>query len=99
MTTLAAFQTLLFRYTGQTDLVVGSPIAGRNRVEIESLIGFFVNTLALRTNVSDNPTFRQLLGRVKEVALGAYAHQDLPYEKLIEQLNPERKLVIHQSFR
>jgi len=92
MTTLAAFQTLLFRYTGQTDLVVGSPIAGRNRVEIESLIGFFVNTLALRTNVSDNPTFRQLLGRVKEVALGAYAHQDLPYEKLIEQLNPERNV-------
>jgi aspartate racemase len=92
MTTLAAFQTLLFRYTGQTDIVVGSPIAGRNRVEIESLIGFFVNTLALRTNVSDNPTFRQLLGRVKEVALGAYAHQDLPYEKLVEELNPERNV-------
>ncbi|HEY6122093.1 MAG TPA: condensation domain-containing protein, partial [Pyrinomonadaceae bacterium] len=80
MTTLAAFQTLLFRYTGQEDIVVGSPIAGRNRVEIENLIGFFVNTLALRTNVSGNPTFRQLLGRVKEVALGAYAHQDLPFE-------------------
>ena len=90
MTTLAAFQTLLFRYTGQEDIVVGTPIAGRNRVEIESLIGFFVNTLALRTNVSGNPTFRQLLGRVREVALGAYAHQDLPFEKLVEELNPER---------
>jgi len=90
MTTLAAFQTLLFRYTGQEDIVVGTPIAGRNRVEIENLIGFFVNTLALRTNVSDNPTFRQLLGRVREIALGAYAHQDLPFEKLVEELNPER---------
>jgi amino acid adenylation domain-containing protein len=90
MTMLGAFQTLLFRYTGQEDIVVGTPIAGRNRVEIESLIGFFVNTLALRTNVSGNPTFRQLLGRVREVALGAYAHQDLPFEKLVEELNPER---------
>ncbi len=90
MTTLAAFQTLLYRYTGQEDIVVGTPIAGRNREEIEDLIGFFVNTLALRTNVSGNPTFRELLGRVKEVALGAYAHQDLPFEKLVEELNPER---------
>jgi aspartate racemase len=92
MTGLAAFQTLLFRYTGQEDIVVGSPIAGRNRVEIENLIGFFVNTLALKSNVSDNPTFRQLLARVKEVALGAYAHQDLPFEKLVEELNPERNV-------
>ena len=92
MTTLAAFQTLLFRYTGQEDLVVGTPIAGRNRVEIESLIGFFVNTLALRTNVSGTSTFRQLVKRVKEVALGAYAHQDLPFEKLVEELNPERDI-------
>ena len=90
MTTLAAFQTLLFRYTGQEDIVVGTPIAGRNREEIEGLIGFFVNTLALRTDVSGNPTFRQLLGRVKEIALGAFAHQDLPFEKLVEELNPER---------
>jgi len=90
MTTLAAFQTLLFRYTGQEDIVVGTPIAGRNREEIEGLIGFFVNTLALRTDLSGNPTFRQLLGRVKEVALGAYAHGDLPFEKLVEELNPER---------
>ena len=92
MTTLAAFQTLLFRYTGQEDVVVGTPIAGRNRVEIESLIGFFVNTLALRTNVSGTSTFRQLVKRVKEIALGAYAHQDLPFEKLVEELNPERDI-------
>ena len=90
MTMLTAFQALLFRYTGQEDIVVGTSIAGRNRVEIESLIGFFVNTLPLRTNVSGNPTFRELLARVKEVALGAYAHQDLPFEKLVEELNPER---------
>jgi len=92
MTTLAAFQTLLFRYTGQDDIVVGTPIAGRNREEIEGLIGFFVNTLAMRTDVSGNPTFRQLLGRVKEVALEAYEHQDLPFEKLVEELNPERNV-------
>lgn len=92
MTMLAAFQNLLYRYTGQEDIVVGTPIAGRNQVEIEGLIGFFVNTLALRTDCSGNPTFRQLLGRVKEVTLGAYAHQDLPFEKLVEELNPERNI-------
>ena len=92
MTLVAAFQTLLFRYTGQDDIVVGTPIAGRNRVEIENLIGFFVNTLPLRTNLSGNPTFRQLLDRVKEMSLGAYAHQDLPFEKLVEELNPKRDM-------
>ena len=92
ITLLAAFQTLLYRYTGQTDIAVGSPIANRNRSEIESLIGFFVNTLVLRTRLDGNPTFQELLGRVREVALGAYAHQDLPFERLVEALQPERDL-------
>src|ERR671932_2088046 len=92
MTLLAAFQTLLYRYTQQEDIAVGSPIANRNRSEIEGLIGFFVNSLVLRTDLSGNPTFRELLSRVREVALGAYAHQDLPFEKLVEELHPERKL-------
>lgn len=86
MTLLAAFQTLLHRYTGQEDILVGSPIANRNRSEVEGLIGFFVNSLVLRTDLSGNPTFRELLLRVREVALGAYAHQDLPFEKLVEEL-------------
>jgi aspartate racemase len=92
MTLLAAFQTLLYRYTGQDDIVVGSPIANRNRAEIEGLIGFFVNSLAMRSDLSGNPSFRELLGRVREVALGAYAHQDLPFEKLVEDLQPERDM-------
>ena len=92
MTMLAAFQTLLFRYSQQSDITVGTPIANRNRSEIESLIGFFVNSLVLRTDLSGNPTFRELLNRVKEVALGAYAHQDVPFEKLVEELHPDRAL-------
>jgi non-ribosomal peptide synthetase component F len=79
MTLLAAFQTLLYRYSRQADIIVGSPIANRNRSEIDALIGFFVNSLVLRTDLSGNPTFLELLNRVKEVALGAYAHQDLPF--------------------
>src|ERR687886_246051 len=92
MTMLAAFKTLLYHYAQQEDIVVGSPIANRNRSEIEALIGFFVNSLVLRTDLSGNPTFRELLSRVRKVALGAYAHQDLPFEKLVEELHPERSL-------
>jgi len=99
MTLLAAFQTLLHRYTGQSDIVVGSPIAGRNRTEIERLIGFFVNTVVLRTDLSGNPTFRQLLARVQDIALGAYLHQDLPFEKLVEELHPERNLSTSPLFQ
>ncbi|MBD1938355.1 non-ribosomal peptide synthetase [Microcoleus sp. FACHB-68] len=92
MTLLAAFKVLLYRYTGQTDILIGSPIANRNRAEIEKLIGFFVNTLVLRTDLANNPTFRELLSRVREIALGAYAHQDLPFEKLVEELQPARNM-------
>jgi len=92
MTLFAAFQTLLYRYSGQDDIVVGTPVAGRNRRELEGLIGFFVNTLVLRTDLGGNPSFEQLLGTVKEVALQAYAHQDLPFEQLVEALQPERSL-------
>jgi amino acid adenylation domain-containing protein len=92
MTMLAAFQILLYRYTQQEDIAVGSAIANRNRGEIEGLIGFFVNSLVLRTDLSGNPTFRSLLSQVRDVALEAYAHQDLPFEKLVEELHPERNL-------
>ena len=95
MTLLAAFQTLLSRYCGQEDITIGSPIAGRNRIELEGLIGFFVNTLVLRGDLSGNPTFRDLLRRTKEVTLGAYAHQDLPFEKLVQELQPERNASYH----
>ncbi|MBD2245043.1 non-ribosomal peptide synthetase [Nostoc sp. FACHB-888] len=92
MTLLAAFKTLLYRYTTSTDIVIGSPIANRNHSEIEKLIGFFVNTLVLRTNLEGDPSFRELLCRVREVALGAYAYQDVPFEQLVEQLQPQRNL-------
>lgn len=92
MLALAAFKTLLYRYSRQEEIVVGSPIVGRNRVEVERLIGLFINTLVLRTSFSGDPTFRELLGRVREVTLGAYAHRDLPFEKLVQALEPERTL-------
>lgn len=92
MVLLAAFQTLLFRYSGQTDIVVGSPIANRPRQELENLIGFFINTLALRSDLSGNPTFHELLKQVRATALAAYAHQDLPFERLISELQIERNL-------
>jgi amino acid adenylation domain-containing protein len=92
MTLLAAFQTLLFRYTGQEDIVIGSPVAGRTMLETEGLIGAFVNTLVLRGDLSGNPTFCEFLGRIRETTLGAFSHQDLPFEKLVEELNPERRI-------
>nr|QEO74617.1 condensation domain-containing protein [uncultured bacterium] len=92
MCLLAIFQTLLYRYSGQTDIVTGSPIANRNRSEIEGLIGFFVNALVLRTKVDGDATVRQMIARVREVCLGAYAHQDVPFEQLVEELQPERDL-------
>ncbi|MBW4556602.1 MAG: amino acid adenylation domain-containing protein [Trichormus sp. ATA11-4-KO1] len=90
MTLLAIFQILLYRYTNQDDIIVGTDVANRNRAEIEPLIGFFVNLLVLRTDLSGNPSFQELLGRVREVTLGAYAHQDLPFAKLVEELRPDR---------
>ena len=92
MTLLAAFSLLLHRYSGQDDIVVGSPSAGRDRPEIENLIGFFVNTLVLRTSFQNNPSFRDLLSQVREMALGAFTHQEMPFEKLVEVLQPARDL-------
>jgi amino acid adenylation domain-containing protein/FkbM family methyltransferase len=99
MTLLTAFQSLLHRYTGQDDIVVGTPIANRNRAEIEGLIGFFVNTLVMRTDISGNPVFRELLKQVRKSTLDAYAHQDLPFEKLIMELQPERDLSRNPIFQ
>jgi amino acid adenylation domain-containing protein len=92
MALLAAFKSLLYRYTRQTDLPVGTPVANRNRSEIEGLIGFFVNTLVIRTSLAGNFTYRSLLQQVREAALGAYSHQDLPFERLVDELQPERDL-------
>ena len=92
MVLLAALNVLLYRYSGQEDIAVGTPVAQRNRPEIEDLIGFFVNTLVLRTQLSGKLTFRELLRKAREVSLGAFVHQDLPFEKLVEELHPQRNL-------
>ena len=99
MLLLAAFKALLSRYTEQSDIVIGSPIANRNRVELEGLIGLFVNTLVLRTDLSGNPTFRELVRRVRAVALEAYAHQDMPFEQLVEQMQPDRTMSRNPLFQ
>ncbi|PNW59511.1 UNVERIFIED_CONTAM: hypothetical protein BEN50_05240 [Euhalothece sp. KZN 001] len=99
MMLLAGWQILLSRYTKQTDIAVGSPIANRNRSEIEHLIGFFTNTLVLRTDLSANPSFREVLQRVRETALGAYSHQDIPFEKLVEVLQPKRDITRSPLFQ
>jgi amino acid adenylation domain-containing protein len=90
MTLLAAYQTLLHRYSSQDDILVGSPIANRTQMATESLIGFFVNTLVLRLDFSGNPTFREMVRKARKVCLAAYAHQDVPFERLVEELQPER---------
>ncbi|MFY7802846.1 MAG: non-ribosomal peptide synthetase, partial [Limnoraphis robusta] len=99
MLLLAALKTLLYRYTQQEDIIVGSTVANRNRPEIENLIGLFVNNLVFRTNLSGNPSFRDFIKQVREVTLGAYAHQDLPFEYLVEELQPERNLSHHPLFQ
>ena len=99
MTMLAALQAFLSRITGQEDIVVGSPIAGRNRVEVEGLIGLFINTLVLRTNLSGDPSFRELLQRVRDVVLGAFAHQEVPFEKLMGELHVKRDLSRNTLFQ
>ncbi|QBD82923.1 hypothetical protein EPA93_45970 [Ktedonosporobacter rubrisoli] len=99
MTLLAAFLLLLYRYSGQEDLVVGTPIAGRQRRELEGVIGLFANTLVLRTDLSGDPSFLELLQRVREVTLQAYSQQDMPFEKLVAELQPERSLAYNPLFQ
>jgi len=92
MTLLAAFKTLLYRYTGETDIRVGTPIANRSNLQVEKLIGFFANTLVIRSDFSGNPTFARLVERVRETCLQAYENQDIPFERLVEELDPQRDL-------
>jgi amino acid adenylation domain-containing protein len=99
MVLLAAYNTLLYRYSAREDILIGTPIAGRNRVELENLIGLFLNTLVMRTDLSGGPTFKTLLKRVRATALAAYSHQDIPFEKLVEELNPQRNLSITPLFQ
>jgi len=99
MTLLAAFTTLLYRYSGESDILLGTPIANRNHDQIESLIGFFVNTLVLRTNFADNPSFENLLAQIRETTLQAYEHQDVPFEQVVEALQPQRSLSYSPLFQ
>jgi amino acid adenylation domain-containing protein len=99
MTLLVAFQILLYRYSGQDDILIGTPIANRGRAELENLMGLFLNTLVVRVDLSGNPTFKQLLGHVRQVALDAFSHKDLPFERLVEVLQPERDLSRNPLFQ
>jgi amino acid adenylation domain-containing protein len=99
MTLLAAFEILISRHSGQSDFIIAAPIAGRTRTEVEGLIGFFLNTLLLNADLAGNPSFQSLLDRVRKVSLGAYSHQDIPFEKLIEELNPKRDLSRNPLFQ
>ena len=99
MLLVAAFNTLLYRYTGQEDLLIGTATAGRSRPEIQKLMGYFLNTLVVRTNLSGNPTFRELLRRVREVIASAVAHEDVPFEYLVKELQPERNLGLNPLFQ
>src|SRR6185503_15122502 len=91
----AGFQALVGRYTGRSDVALGVPIAGRTRVETEGLIGFFVNSLVMRMDLGGEPTFRELIGRAQRIALDAYAHQEVPFERVVEAVRPERSLDRH----
>jgi amino acid adenylation domain-containing protein len=99
MVLMAALNTLLFRCCGQEDILIGTPIAGRHRLELEQLIGLFVNTLVIRTDLTGEPGFKELLRRVRKTALEAYANQDMPFEKLVEELNPQRNLSVTPLFQ
>src|SRR5439155_22213458 len=99
MTLLAGFQSVLSRYTGSEDIIVGTVLANRNRPELERLVGCFANTLVLRTNFAGDPTFRELLQRTRKSTLEAYAHQDLPFERLVEELHPARDRSYHPVFQ
>jgi len=99
MVMLGAFKVLMYRYSGQEDVVVGTPIANRTRKEVEGLIGFFVNTLVMRSRIEGEMSFREVLVREKEVAIGAYGHQEVPFEKLVEELQPERDLSYTPMFQ